>query len=277
MKNILFSAFLFITAFSSAQIIERIPVEGSIKVPLDSDPEGITIFNKNSNRGTTSEKNGDFRISVRVGDSLYFSALQFKDLLVVVDEEIFTTRRLDVEIAEGLNELPEVIVRPHNLSGNLKEDLENIETVPLPTPDASGWIVNDYDYEFRPDAQSGVYNAAAGESGGPYVGIDPIAIVKGLVKLIIPKKSNKKVKTQPRTQVSLIDLERHLRANFDNDFFEEVLKVETTNIPEFIAFCEEGVSGELLRPEKKMDLIQYLVVQSEAFKNQISSESDSKN
>ena len=268
MKNLFFAAFLLLSAFCSAQTIGRIPIEGNIKVPSDSDPDGITIFNKNSNRGTTSDSNGDFEISVVVGDSLYFSALQFNDLLVVIDSKIFEAATLNVEITEGVNQLPEVVVRPHNLSGNLGEDLENINTVPLPVPSPSGWVVNDYDYEFRPDAQSGVYNAAAGESGGPSVALNPLAIVGALVSWILPKKSDKKAKSQPRTQVGLISLERHLRANFENDFFEEVLKIPAKDIPEFIAFCEQGVSPELLQPSNKIDLIEYLVVQSKAFKKQ---------
>ena len=37
---------------------------------------------------------GDFSIPVRKGDSLYFAAIQFKELLVVINEETMESNRL---------------------------------------------------------------------------------------------------------------------------------------------------------------------------------------
>lgn len=266
MKNLFLAALLFLSFCSFAQTIGRVKIEGNIKVPLDSDAEGITIFNKNSSKGTTSDRNGDFQIAVIEGDSLYFSALQFRDLLVVVDRRIFETGRLQVEITEGVNELPEVVVRPHNLSGNLEKDLETIVTVPIPTRDSSAFVINDFEYEFRPDSQTAVHNAAAGESGIQSMDMNILAVAGMLVDWILPKKTSRKEKVEPRTRVGIIQLERHLRTNFENDFFEEVLKIEAKDIPEFVIFCEDGVTEGLLKPAHRIDLIEYLVVQSENFR-----------
>lgn len=267
MKNLFLAALLFFSVCSFAQTIGRVKIEGNIKVPLDSDAEGITIFNKNSSKGTTSDRNGDFQIAAIEGDSLYFSALQFKDLLVVVGRRTFETARLDVEIAEGVNELPEVVVRPHNLSGNLEKDLETIVTVPIPIPDSSAFVINDFEYEFRPDSQTAVHNAAAGESSVPSMDMNILAVAGMLVDWILPKKTPRKEKEEPRTRVGIIQLERHLRTTFENDFFEEVLKIDSKDISEFVIFCEDGVTEGLLKPAHRIDLIEYLVVKSKNFRN----------
>src|SRR6056297_2585871 len=95
-----FFLLLFILSFgiSSAQFSERKEIEGNIKVPAGSEAEGITIYNKNSGGGTVSSEKGEFRIPVKAGDSLYFSAVQYGELLVVISEEIVTAGMLNVEI-----------------------------------------------------------------------------------------------------------------------------------------------------------------------------------
>ena len=268
MKHFLLSAFLFLAFCSSAQTIGRVKIQGNIQVPSDSDAEGITIFNKNSNRGTVSSENGDFEIAVVVGDSLYFSALQFKDLLVVVDQKTFDSEMLKVEIAEGVNELPEVVIRPHDLTGNLKNDLENIVTQPVAVPDSSGLIVNEYDYRWAADAQTAVHNPAAGESGVPSTALNILAILGGIVDAILPDKKKKEKKILPRGEIGIIQLERELRKRYDNAFFEEVLELELSEIPDFVIFIEKDLNDDLLQEQRSFELMDFLVTKSRSYRRE---------
>ena len=268
MKKLLLFLFLIVYGSSIAQTFQRVEVRGNIKVPSGSDAEGINIFNKNANRGSVSSENGNFTISVRAGDSLYFSAVQFQDLLVVVDEKVVESGTLNVEIVEGVNELAEVIIRPHNLSGNLEADLENIEVVAIDLSAAGPMIINDYDWEFRPDAQSAVTNSAMGKSGSgvPELGFNVILLAEKLIRFLVPKKSDKREQVAQRN-LGQIAVERQIRERFDNAFFEEVLKIPSEEIADFLTFAwSNGFYDELLEPKREMDLIEFLVKKSQEFK-----------
>ncbi|MGB7842540.1 MAG: hypothetical protein WBL21_07105 [Salinimicrobium sp.] len=268
MKKVLFIVFLFFYGISCAQIQLRTEMEGNIKVPAGNDSEGITVFNKNANKGTVSDQQGNFSIPARKGDSIYFAALQFKELLVVVDEEIAGSQRLLVEITEGVNELPEVVLREHDLSGNIAADVKNIKVVPLDLPSFSAASIAQMYPDWYPasDGQSQVINTALGESGGGLVmAADPLAIISGLIRIVAPKR--KKVVEEPQRYIGRIELEEIVRERYNDEFFLEVLKIEKTKISDFFDYCEEnGFPRELLKEEKEMSLVEYLLEQSELFR-----------
>lgn len=243
---------------ASAQYSDRKEIEGNIKVPEDSEAEGITVYNKNSGHGTVSSENGNFSLFVKAGDSIYFSAVQYGELLVVVDEEVVITGQLNVEINEGVNQLPEVIVRPYNLTGNMKTDAENIEVVEIQLPPMS---FNFNDYEMRQDFQTGVINSA--EKAGLENGANILGVLENVVSLVLPKKKNQPKMTP---ELGLIGLERKLRAMYDNTFFLENFRLPAEQVSDFIAYmAEEGFPRELLRQRKELDLLQYLMVESNEF------------
>lgn len=268
MKKLLPLLFLLISTFSFAQSFGEVELEGNIKVPAEADPQGISIYNKNTGKGSVSSEKGDFVIRAKLNDSLYFSALQYKDLLFVVDEQTLRSRTLNVEITEDINDLPEVVVRPHDLSGNLKGDVDQIPVEKLDLPTMTAFSINDYDWQWRPDGQTTVTNIAM-PSGGLKNGMDPVAVVSGIIKMILPPKKAKKRQPSPRTQIGIIRLEQELRSRYNNSFFKEVLSVEVSEIASFIGFLNtNGISPNLLDVKKEMDLIQLMLEQSELFRSE---------
>lgn len=257
MKKFFLLVFIMSFGIASAQFSDRREIKGNIKVPENSEAEGITVFNKNSGHGTVSSENGDFSLFVKAGDSLYFSAVQYGELLVVVGEEVVTTGQLNVEINEGVNQLPEVIVRPYNLTGNIKTDAETIEVVEIQLPPMS---FNFNDYEMRPDLQSATKNST--EKTGLDKGANILGILGKVVSLVLPKETKPKM----APELGLIGLERKLRAMYDNTFFLENLRLPAEQISDFIAYMAEiGFPQELLRQGKDLDLLQYLMEKSNEF------------
>lgn len=258
MKQFFLLVFLMFFGISSAQFSDRKEIAGNIRVPAGAEAEGITVFNKDSGHGTVSSESGDFSLFVQAGDSIYFSAVQYGELLVVVDEEVVTTGKLHVEINEGINQLQEVIVRPHKLTGNIKTDAESIEVVKISIPPMS---FNFNDYEMRPDFHSGAINAT--EKEGLKKGANILGILGEIVNLVVPKKVNQSKKAP---EIGLIELERKLRASYDNAFFTENFRLSSVEISDFIAYmAEQGFPGELLQDGKELDLLQYLMVESNDF------------
>lgn len=268
MKNLLLLIFLVITTCSAAQSFGEVEIEGTIKVPAEADPQGITIYNKNSGKGSVSSEKGNFSIYAKLNDSLYFSALQYKDLLFVIDEQTLKSRTLNVEIIENINDLPEVVVKPHELTGNLDVDAGNIETVKLDLPSMTAASINDYEYEWRQDGQSAVTNVGM-PGPGLTNGADPLAIIGGLIGVIFPPKKAKERPPSPLNQRGMINLEKEIRSRYDNEFFEEVLDIQIRQISNFITYLNAlGFPSRLLDKEKEMDLIEFLLEQSKKFNEQ---------
>ena len=265
MKNLLLLIFLLIITTVEAQTFGEIELQGNIEVPAGADAQGISIYNKNSGKGSVSTKNGDFSIGVNLNDSLYFSALQFRDLLVVVDEEMVNSQTLYVEITEDINELPEVVIKPHDLTGNLVADLNNIPVRQLDLPTWSAAEINQMNFSFAPDAQSGISNPAMGGGQMEY-GFQPLRIIGGLVDLLTPA-SAPKMEDPYKLKAGYTMLEKELRSRYDNDFFSDVLQIEKEEIVAYIDFlAKQGVAQVLLKAENELQLLDMMILQSAAFR-----------
>ncbi len=266
MKNLLLACFLFVFGHCLGQTSGRIEIQGEIIVPPGFEAEGITIYNENANRGAVSGEKGEFNLPVKEGDSLLFSAVHFRQLLVVVSREIMKSENLVVEISEGINELPEIVIRPHNLTGVITEDLKKIEVVEI---QSSQFVFkNVKDLHFAPDSQTVPKNAALGETGAMAPTPVDILAILGLVRHLFPKKAKKE-----EVKVSYDFLDRELRRRYPDEFFESNLALKPQEINDFILFAEEnGLNAQLMQKEKEMDLLQFLIEQRETYKQRQSAE-----
>ncbi|MGI0107529.1 hypothetical protein [Salinimicrobium sp. WS361] len=263
MKYVLIFVLLFTSFTAVSQTMGEVEIQGSIKVPADAEAEGITIYNKTTGKGSVSTKGGHFTINASLNDSLYFSAVQYRDLLVVIDKNVLKTGVLQVEITEDINELAEVVIKPHNLTGNLAADLKNIPVLELELPTWSAAEIMGMDYSFSPDAQTGVTNP--GMSANMEYGFQPIKIIGGLVDLVAPAPKNRSQEIR-RARAGYDLLERELLNRYDHEFFQEVLKIDKEEILAFIAYLhKKGVSHALLEKENELQLLDLMVLQSTEF------------
>lgn len=266
MKKLLLLFLLLFSFLGRAQTAEPVEITGAIIVPSGFSPVGVHVYNISSGKGTVSNSKGEFEIQVKKGDSISFSALQFKELVVIINSEVLENRRLVVEILEGMNELPEVVIRPHDLSGNLDADVANIEVEELELPTMTAFSINDYDWEWRPDAQTGVTNAAMPSGTGMINGVNLKALFGEAIGLLLPPKKAKKPAPSPRNMIGLIKLEREIRSRYDETFFKDVLNISLEKISDFIEFIDtKGFSADLLEKERELDLIELLILRSEEF------------
>ncbi|WP_424495042.1 hypothetical protein [Salinimicrobium sp. GXAS 041] len=259
MKNLFFACFLLVFGHCVGQTSGRIEIQGEIMVPPGFEAEGITIYNENANRGAVSGEKGAFNLPVKEGDSLRFSAVHFQQLLVVVSRKIVESGNLVVEISEEINELPEIVIRPHNLSGVITEDLKKIEVEEI---QSSQFVYkNVKDLHFAPDSQTVPKNAALGETGAMAPASLDILAILGLVRHLFPKKTKKE-----EVKISYDFLDRELRRRYPDEFFKSTLELKSEEINDFIFFAEEnGLNAQLMQKEKEMDLLQFLIEQSKVY------------
>lgn len=103
-NQLLFFLFVFSISYVSAQ---QIVVEGTVKSSEDNMPvPGVNVVVKGTTRGTSTDFDGKYTISVASGETLEFSYVGFKTVDVVINNQ----RRLDIVLQADVAALDEVVV-----------------------------------------------------------------------------------------------------------------------------------------------------------------------
>ena len=101
-------------------------LQGRVTSPT-MDVVGVVIQNKASGAAVITDLDGNFGIGAKLGDTLVFSAVHFHRKFLPVTESLYNSSFVEVPMVAFVNELREVVVRPYNLSGNLDQDIGNLE------------------------------------------------------------------------------------------------------------------------------------------------------
>ena len=86
---------------------------------------GIHIINKTSGAKSITNENGFFTIGVKKNDTIILSSVQIKPHVIVINEKVFAQNLVKVYVEPFVNQLENVIVKPHNLTGNLFNDMND--------------------------------------------------------------------------------------------------------------------------------------------------------
>ena len=254
MKTFLSISFMFFFLAVTAQ--DRVLVNGEITVPVGEDPDGIAVVNNTAMRATVADDAGRFQLRMAAGDTLSFSSLQFQDFTVIVDDGVIKNRKLHVFISEAVTELPEVVVTPYDLSGNVKVDVQIIPVAETELPTKSAAEINPYTHEFRPDSLVSPQNPAM-RTGMIYSGANFANIFRHIFT--------------PRNALTDLDREENLEEQLlelrDDSFFKEELNLEDDEVKDFVYYVEDhGLTAQMLEPKNEMQLIEFLVAQSQNYK-----------
>lgn len=84
---------------------------------------GIHVLNKTKGNATITDAAGYFSIVVSPDDILFFSGVQFTPKTLPITTAVFSAQELMVYLLPFVNQLEEVVVTQHNLSGNLANDV----------------------------------------------------------------------------------------------------------------------------------------------------------
>ncbi|UOB17167.1 carboxypeptidase-like regulatory domain-containing protein [Abyssalbus ytuae] len=137
MKRLLFLIIALVSHTIMAQeedLVTGIVVNAENDLPMDN----VHIVNLNQVIGTVTNPKGEFEISARVNDTLYFSFIGFKSIKVRVTNDMFKFQNTKVGLTELAYALEEVVVRPYQLTGYLEIDSKNIPINDAPRYSISG-------------------------------------------------------------------------------------------------------------------------------------------
>ena len=250
MKNIYLILLLLATIKINAQEVRKI-ISG--KVQFNSiGIENVHIINKTSNRGTISNKNGTFKITVKENDTIHFSDIQFKTKTVIITKQDLQTGSVKISLFHKTNELEEiVIVKQKNMA------------VGLGLPNAGKNPLNKLERNLNAYSQASLPIVILATLLGQQGGIDDIYnIVSG------NRKRDRKLK-------KLVDDDRDyelkqeniqiIREHFTDDFFIYTMQIEKGHIDNFIDFCIPKEIGELYKKQRYLEVMDIFIQNKENY------------
>ena len=211
----------FILMATKALAQEPIPVKLNGKVIAGlSNLEGIYVVNLKTEKAAITDKDGFFSIPAAVGDTLLFSATQFKTVKVGLTTEYFQQDLLCVKMNPIVNQLKEVIVKTYS----------NINAVSL------GIIPSNqkkYTAAERKLHTATDLNASASVSGmaGGSISADPLLnFLSGRTKML-----KKEIEVEKKESYL-----KQLENLFDLDYFVNKLKIPSEYVKGFEYYVVEN-------------------------------------
>ncbi len=242
--------FLFIW-FSASGQENRVLITGKVK--NDSIPiENVHIINKNSQKGTITNRLGQFKISVTDKDTLMISDIQYSNKIIVISQDNLLNKYLEINLLELTNELDEVIVKQFD---DMSEELglPNAGKKPLNKLERN---LNHYSQKSTPIV---ILEALLFKPGG----IDDVYnIISG------NRKRDRKLKAlidEDRMTASKQDYVIKIKDHFQEDFFIKSVKIDKEHINSYIFYCMPPGIGELYVKGRLIEVIDILLKSKDSY------------
>lgn len=253
MKNDILKILLFLTCiFASAQSERRV-LNG--KIINDSlSVNKIHIINKTSEKGTISDKNGEFQIPVRVNDTLIFSGVQYKVKYKVISKSDLQQIQVFIKLEPFLNKLDEVLIKPVSVAKRL--NLPNADKKPLTNLEAR------LHGHSKANLPLTILGTLLGKKGGInniyYIASGKRKKDRKLQKLINEDK------LKGLNEATIIKIKQH----FKNDFFIYTLKIPSKEIDNFIEYCVQYNIIKLFNDNKLLEATELMLKHSKKYLSQ---------
>jgi hypothetical protein len=222
----------FILVVSKAFAQEPVPVKLNGKVIADmSDLEGVYVINLKTEKAAITENNGYFSIPAVAGDTLMFSAVQFKGIRIVLTQKHFENDFLFVKMEPIMNQLKEVIVRRR---------YDNIDAVSL-------GIISKGQKKYTPAERK--YATASSGRMNPQ-GFDP------LLNYFSGRSAMLKKEIEVEKKESYL---KQLEKLFDVDHFINKLKIPSEYVKGFEYFAVENTKFTKILDSKNVTTIEFLL------------------
>ncbi len=266
-KNLFFLFFISISPILLAQDIVRVKVEGKIHVPKGEDAEGISIYNVSAQKGTVTDADGAFEIAIAENDRLQIFALQYKSFTVVMDKGVVEQKKLNIFVNPAITQLDEVVIRPYDLSGNVRADVEKIPTYSIGTDWDLSYKSLEFGYNFQRDQYSAIEGNVAEEalnSNHLTNGLNFVSILGGVSNLLFPKGTKLNSVEQKKENESLSN---NMQQRFSREFIHDNFDIPREKTYDFLFYVQEnGLDRRLLEPENEMQLMEFLHQKSKEYK-----------
>lgn len=240
LKYLLLSIFLTITFLGVSQSNRRVMHGKILNDSLSIDR--VHVINKTTQRGTLTNKFGDFSIPVKVNDTLIFSAVQFENYRRIVTQADIRRLQVLIRLKARINLLDEVVIEPVSVAQQL--NLPNAEKKPKTKLDAR------LDGHSKASVPLVLLTTIIGGAGG----IDNLYYV-----LSGQRKKDRKLKQliqEDRIAGINTKVARNIRLYFKDAFFTQTLKLPAEQIDDFIDYCMKDGIVSLYQEKRYLELIE---------------------
>lgn len=209
-----FQLLLFFIMLSQMNIAQNKKVETLKGRVVSSKQEvvGVYVLNRSKKKATITNPNGDFSVPVSLHDTLFISAVQFKNREIIITKKILDYNTFIINLDETLEELDEVVLDNRTL----------ITAKKLGLPGADVKLL---------DIDERAYDTATNWSPSDTVfSIDPILnyLLGNTAKYKARAMRNKRYKAG-----------QFLYKNYLDSTFVKELKIPEHRVQEFVLYCEQ--------------------------------------
>jgi len=242
----------FCALWANGQGISTKLLQGKVVSP-DKDVNGIAIQNLTTQRATITDFEGNFSIRVQVGDTLVFSAVQFKRKILPISEALLNGPFVQIPMEEFVNELSEVTVQPFGLTGDIEKDLtglkleKDVSAEALDLPNAEVKIIT--------QSERKLHEATTGSGLVP---LNPILNwISGRTQML-----KKRIAIEEK-----FNRTNRVRELFIDSLFQSELGIPTQKIDDFMYFCEVDEEFQaLVQRDDRLRLWAYLRKRSSVYR-----------
>lgn len=222
-------------------------LDGEVVHHATEELESIHVFNTTAPKGTLTDRNGKFKIAVSIGDTLHITAIQFQAEKITISLEHFVSKKIRIKLQLATNELDEILLKNHSLTGHLKQDAGNIKTEPVINAVSLGII----EKEIRVLTQSERQLKTA-RSGF----LDPlINAISGRTKML-----KKRVELDKKN----LELEKLLE-KFPAQYLANELNIDEESVYDFLLYCEADSNFSKIVKKDRIQILHFLKQKSEAY------------
>lgn len=236
LKGIFLLVFILLTNNVYSQ---RLTLEGKISTIEDLDVEGINILNQSANKGTVSDAEGKFWISVALNDTLAISAIHIQTSTIIIGKEQMANKKIPINLSEKMNELGTVTLRRF-LTGYIGSDANIIPTQQPITATSIGLPNPDIKQLSKTERQ--LYAA----NSGPVDAL--VNLISGRTKML-----KKRLEFSKKNELTLSLLDK-----FPQTYFTDALKIDSYKVYSFVFFCESDPDFKNVMKASSMEIIEFL-------------------
>jgi hypothetical protein len=240
----------FILMVTKALAQEPIPVKLNGKVITGlSNLEGIYVINLKTEKAAITDKEGRFSIPATVGDTIMFSAAQFKTVRVGLTPEYFQQDLLCVKMNPIVNQLKEVIVKRYT----------NINAVSLGIIPSNQKKYTAAERKLRTATDLNASASLSGMAGGS-ISADPLLnFLSGRTKML-----KKEIEVEKKESYL-----KQLDNLFDMDYFVNKLKIPSEYVKGFEYYVVENERFTTILKSNNKTMTAFLIGELAAKYNEI--------
>lgn len=265
--------FYIFLLFFATQVVaqkERVKIKGTISTESAENLGGIAIFNTTSYEGTITNDSGAFSIDVKDGDVLDFKSIQFTNFKFTIGIETVLSRKLNINLQEGINDLGEVriangsfmipVKRISEIQGGLNDVTKR--NVRVAAVNRKENITSD---RVRQPSEYVIRNEAFKQSQSRIDFFDFKSLVQDAIEgkpLDGSDMSGRPLKKEKdEFDVNI------LKNKFGTQYLVEFLKIEEENLYDFMYFArDKGLDKSYFTVDRELDLLQFLSVTAKQYK-----------